>query len=116
MWHGLNNGRASEICQSQASPLLAINFTGFKINGILPDSMLFILLVPVIKDKAGKVGCLDNYRPIALASILSKVLKRILLDRVGGYVLFLDNHVCAMLLSKSKNIKYLGHCITDDYE
>lgn len=47
------------------APLLAINFTGLLIHGILPDSMLSILLAPVIKDKAGKVGCLDNYRPIA---------------------------------------------------
>jgi len=44
------------------------------------------LLVPVIKDKDGKVGCLDNYRPIALASILSKVMERILLDRVSGFI------------------------------
>lgn len=71
--------------------LLAINFTGLLIHGILPDSMLSILLVPVIKDKAGKVGCLDNYRPIALASILSKVMERILLDRVSGYISSLDN-------------------------
>lgn len=73
------------------APLLAINFTGFMIHGILPDSMLTILLVPVIKDKAGKVGCLDNYRPIALASILSKVIERLLLDRVSRYISSFDN-------------------------
>ena len=72
-------------------PLLAINFTGLMIHGILPDSLLSILLVPVIKDKAGNVGCLDNYRPIALASILSKVMERILIDRVSGYISSLDN-------------------------
>ncbi len=35
-----------------------------------------------MKDKAGKVGSLDNYRPIALASVVSKVLERIILDRL----------------------------------
>lgn len=73
------------------APLLALCFTGFMIHGILPDSMLCILLVPVMKDKASKVSCLDNYRPIALASILSKVLERILFDRVSVFISSLDN-------------------------
>lgn len=66
---------------------------GLMIHGMLLDSMLSILLVPVIKDNGGKAGCLDlyNYSSIALASILSKVMERILLDRVSGYSSSLDN-------------------------
>ncbi len=65
--------------------LFAICFTGFMIHGLLPESMLSVTLLPVIKDKAGKVGSLDNYRPIALASVVSKVLERIILG------VYLDN-------------------------
>ncbi len=36
--------------------LLAICFTGFMIHGLLPESTLSVTLLPVIKDKAGKVG------------------------------------------------------------
>ncbi len=50
--------------------MLAICFTGFLVHGILPDS---------VKDKAGKINSLDNYQPIALSSILSKVLERFVL-------------------------------------
>ncbi len=32
------------------------------------------------------VGNIDNYRPIALASILSKVLEKILLDRLNVFI------------------------------
>lgn len=53
--------------------LLAINFTGLMSHNILPDSMLPILLVPV--DKAGKAGSLEHYGPIAMASILCKVME-----------------------------------------
>ncbi len=60
-------------------------------HGLLLVSMLSVALVPVIKDKAGKVGSLDNYRPTALASVVSKVLERILLDRVYVYLRTLDN-------------------------
>ena len=42
-------------------PLLAMCFTGFMIHGVLPDSLTSVLLVPVIKDKVGKLNCMDNY-------------------------------------------------------
>uniref|UniRef100_A0A3Q3JVI4 Reverse transcriptase domain-containing protein n=1 Tax=Monopterus albus TaxID=43700 RepID=A0A3Q3JVI4_MONAL len=63
------------------APLLAICFTSCFIHGFLPDSLMTVLLVPVVKDKAGKVGSSDNYRPIALANTLSKVVEAILLSR-----------------------------------
>lgn len=53
--------------------------------------MLTVLLVPVIKNKTGKVGNSDNYRPIALASIVSKVIEMILLDRISQCIRSADN-------------------------
>lgn len=73
------------------SPLLAICFSSCLTHGVLPDSLLSIILVPVIKDKAGRMGSLDNYRPIALASIVSKVLERILLGRIQDLINSPDN-------------------------
>ena len=75
----------------KVAALLAICFTGFMTHGLLPDSMLAVTLVPVIKNKAGKIGSMDNYRPIALASVISKVLESILLDRLGNYINTRDN-------------------------
>ena len=71
--------------------LLAICLTGLLTHGVLPNSMLSVTLVPIVKDKAGKVGSMDNYRPIALASVLSKVLERILLDRLSSFITTTDN-------------------------
>ena len=67
-------------------PLLSLCFTGCIVHGILPDSIMAVLLVPVIKDKAGKLNSSANYRPIALANVLSKVLERILLKRLERYI------------------------------
>lgn len=72
-------------------PLLAICFTGFLVHGILPDSILSVILMPIIKDKTGKINSMDNYRPIALASILSKVIERTLLNKLEQFVLTSDN-------------------------
>lgn len=51
-------------------PLVALCFTGLFVHGVLPDSMLSVVLVPVINDKVGKLNSSDNYRPIALASVI----------------------------------------------
>ena len=67
----------------RASVLLAL-------YGILPDHILSVLLVPVVKEKTGKVSSIDNYRPIALASVLSKALERIILDRLQEYIVTAD--------------------------
>lgn len=51
----------------------------------LPSSVLSVLLVSVVKDKNGKISKIDNYRSIALASVISKVLEIILLHRFQRY-------------------------------
>jgi hypothetical protein len=71
--------------------LLSICFSGLVCHGILPDSLMSVILVPVIKDKAGKVGSIDNYRPIALASIISKVLESLILDKISDCISTTDN-------------------------
>jgi len=68
-------------------PLLSMCITGFLVHGTLPENMISVILVPVIKDKAGKINSKANYRPIALASVLSKVLEIILLNRLELYLL-----------------------------
>jgi len=70
---GLDHITAGHIkyASMRLAPLLGIRFNSFLIHGFLLDTMISVLLVPVIKDKSGKVGCSDNYRPIALANVLS---------------------------------------------
>ncbi|KAK2189073.1 hypothetical protein NP493_115g03011 [Ridgeia piscesae] len=63
--------------------------TSFFAHGFLPESMLSVVLVPVIKDKAGKISSKDNYRPIALASVFSKIIEVIILGRIE---IFLDTN------------------------
>ena len=67
-------------------PLLSLCFTGFFVHGFMPSSLLKVILVPIIKNKAGNVNAIDNYRPVALSSIVSKVLENIILCRIEHYL------------------------------
>ncbi len=42
-------------------PLLSICITGLFIHGILPNNIISVNLVPVIKDKTDKINCKDNF-------------------------------------------------------
>ena len=53
--------------------------------------LVLSLIVPVIKDKSGRINAKDNYRPIALASIISKVVENILLDRMSMFLVTRPN-------------------------
>ena len=55
-------------------PLTTIQNNSDYNDGFLPDEMMAVALVPIIKSKSGRTMSKDNYRPIALASIVSKVL------------------------------------------
>ena len=45
-----------------------------------------VVLIPIINDKKAKISSIDNYRPVAIASVVSKVVERILLDRLSEYL------------------------------
>ena len=72
-------------------PLLSICITSMFTHGYLPSSMLSVVIVPIIKDKSGKISAKENYRPIALASIMSKIIELIILDRIEICLLTTSN-------------------------
>ena len=69
--------------------MLALCFTKMVSHGYLPANMLSVQLVPIIKSKSGLISSQDNYRPIA--SVLSKVLEIIILERIEMFVYTHEN-------------------------
>ena len=42
-------------CSKHILPLLSMCFTTLLVHGILPNAMISVILVPIIKDKTGKI-------------------------------------------------------------
>ena len=57
----------------------------------LPSSLMSVVLIPIIKNKCGNINSKDNYRPIALASIISKLVEVIILNRIENVLNTNDN-------------------------
>ena len=80
-----------KLCSDVIIPLLSMCFTSLFVHGILPESMISVVLVPIVKNKNASICSKSNYRPIALASIVSKVYEKIIYDRIAYSLITCDN-------------------------
>ena len=71
--------------------LLALLYNAIAIHGHVPECMMDSLLVPLVKDKKGSLTSSDNYRPLMLTNIASKILELVILDRYEEKLCTSDN-------------------------
>ena len=58
--------------------ILSCLFTSMLSHGYLPKQMLVSVVVPVVKNKNSSLSSKNNYRPVALSSVMSKVFEKLL--------------------------------------
>ena len=73
------------------SILLTLCFTVCLSHGYLPTALIETTIVPLVKNKSGNLSDSNNYRPIALATIVSKILESVILIKCGEYLTSSDN-------------------------
>ena len=79
-----HHGVTSEHCKYASNYLtvmLSILFSCMFIHSYIPQKFMLSTVVPLIKNKSGDLTSKDNYRPIAINSILSKMFEFIILNR-----------------------------------
>ena len=54
-------------------------------HGYLPADSIVTTLVPIIKNKRGDITDKNNYRPIALATVFSKLFEKVVLELCKEY-------------------------------
>ena len=57
----------------------------------MPQSMINSVIIPIIKNKSGDFSDKNNYRPIALSSIISKIFEHIIIIRLEEYLWTTNN-------------------------
>ena len=61
------------------------------VNGPLSADLIETTIVPIIKNKSGNLSDSNNYRPIGLTTIVSKILESGLLMKCSDYLNSCDN-------------------------
>jgi len=60
-------------------------------NGYIPDSCLNTTIVPICKNKNGNMSDNSNYRPVAVATVVSKLLEHFILSNISAILGTTDN-------------------------
>ena len=91
--------------------MLSLLFTVCTGHSLLPDDLLKVIISPIVKDKNGDLCSKDNYRPIAVSTVFSKILELILLYRCSEYLMtsnnqfaYKENHGTDMPVALLKNV------------
>ena len=87
-----NCAKALKCAHDQLSVLLSFCFTLFLSHGYLSPKLIESTIVSIIENKCGNISRSSNYRSIALATIISKLLESILLMKCKEYLSTNANH------------------------
>jgi len=89
---------------------LSIFFNLCIVHCFVPSQCLETLIVPIVKNSSGDISNSNNYRPVAIASVISKLFEHFILSKTRGFLNTSDNQfgfkplhgtdMCAFLLKQ----------------
>ena len=85
------NGESLKYADPLLCLLLSICYTCMFKHSYMPQSMINSIIVPLVKNRCGNLTDNNNYKPIALSSITSKVFEHIILLKLEEYLWTTDN-------------------------
>ena len=91
-----NDGIPSEVYKFASERLLtmmSIFLSGCMHTGKLPSTLMHVVIIPLLKCESKDPADVNNYRPIAIATALSKVLQQVLLSRLARYLWTVDSQI-----------------------
>ncbi len=95
--------------------LLTMLFNTMITHGYLPDDLMKTIIIPIVKDRNEVLTSKDNYRPIAVTTVCSKLLERALLDKMHDKLYTLDNQYGFKAKSGTDMCVFTLKQITDYY-
>ena len=62
-----------------------------RVKKFKPASRIASVNTPIVKNKQGDAGVSSNYRPITVASVISKLFEHFILSKITSYLVTVDN-------------------------
>ena len=105
------NSEHYKYASPRVAALLTFVFNSCIVHNFLPKEFMDTIIVPIVKDKKADITSMDNYRPIAITSVVSKIFETILLktyaDNLGStchQFAFKSKHATDMAVYSFKQI------------
>ena len=89
-------GFSSEVYKFASERLLtmmSILLSGCMMTGKLKNSLMHVVIIPLLKCKSKDPADVNNYMPIQIATVLSKVLGQVLLSLLARYLWTADSQL-----------------------
>ena len=85
---GADHLSAYHLCYADPSIniYLSILFNLCLFRGVIPDKCLASVIIPIVKDKNKDLQDVNNYRPIAAATTISKLFARFILHQINPFL------------------------------
>ena len=80
-----------KVASERLLTMMSIFLSGCMLSGKLPSTLMHVVIIPLLKCKSKDPADVNNCRPIAIATALSKVLKQVLPSRLDRYLWTADS-------------------------
>ena len=80
-----------KFASEQLLTMMSIFLSGCMLTGKLLNSLMHVVIIPLLKYKSKDPADVNSYRPIAIVTALSKVLEQVLLSPLARYLCTADS-------------------------
>ena len=94
---------------------LALLFSAMFRYSLIPDKFMHVNIVPLIKNRGGNINRKDNYRPISLSSVVSKIFEQIIIWRIEHLLYVSENQFAFRKNLSTELCVYVLKQIIQDY-
>ena len=88
------DGVPNEFYSNSPDPIiifLSILLNSFIIHNYVPESISNSKIIPLLKSKLLDASSSENYRPITISTAMSKIIEKVILNRIGENIQVTDN-------------------------
>ena len=82
--HGLSTKIIKQISQALYKPITLIINQSFR-TGVFPDELKIAKIIPIYKGNESNINEVNNYRPISILPVLSKIFEKIVFNQLYNY-------------------------------
>ena len=101
-------GEHMQLSSVQLPVLISILISAMLIHSCIPKHILTSVMVPIIKNKNKSSTDKNNYRPICISNVFTKIVKKVLYRRMEKYINYIQS-IWLQAHAQYKHVRFDDH-------